>query len=116
LPCGFIEYSEDFLYAAIREVREETGLDIEIKSILSVVSNFFTPDLHTLVVVLLAQPTGSNIGIRDGEIDSVQWFSSIDDLPEMAFEADVHIIDRYFNSELIGVPVDTGYTMRDSQL
>lgn len=107
LPCGFIEYDEDYLSAAVREAREETGLDIEIRSILSVVSNFFKPDLHSLVVVLLAQPVGGDIGTQDDEIDSVRWFSTGEELPEMAFEADAHIIDRYFNSGLVGVPVDS---------
>ena len=35
-PGGFIEFDEDFLTAAIREVKEETGFDVEITSILSV--------------------------------------------------------------------------------
>jgi 8-oxo-dGTP pyrophosphatase MutT (NUDIX family) len=42
LPQGFIEFDEDFLSAAIREVKEETGLDVEIRSIISVVSNFLS--------------------------------------------------------------------------
>ena len=55
LPQGYIEFNEDFLSAAIREVKEETGLDVKIKSILNVVSNLLSPTLHTLVIVLLAR-------------------------------------------------------------
>ena len=54
LPQGYIEFDEDFLTAAIREVKEETGLDVEIRSILNVVSNLLAPGLHTLAIVLLA--------------------------------------------------------------
>ena len=51
LPQGYIEFEEDFLTAAIREVREETGLEVEIRSILNVVSNLLSPRLHTLAIV-----------------------------------------------------------------
>jgi len=110
LPCGYIEYDEDFLTAAIREVKEETGLDIKILSILSVVSNFFEPELHAIVVVLLAQYTGGEIIAGDYvENDEIAWFSIHDGLPEMAFEGDTHIIERYFHTELEGAPVDPGF-------
>ena len=55
LPGGFIEYDEDFLSGGIREIKEETGLNIKINAIISVVSNFLSPKLHTLVIILLAQ-------------------------------------------------------------
>jgi 8-oxo-dGTP diphosphatase len=110
LPCGFIEFNEDFLSAAVREAKEETGLDIEIQSIISVVSNFFTPDLHTLVIVLLARPVGGYLEMGDNENDMLQWFPIVEELPEMAFEADAHIIRRYFSTRLTGAPVDPSYS------
>lgn len=109
LPCGYIEFNEDFLSAAMREAKEETGLNVKIESILSVVSNFFTPDLHTLVVVLLARPISGTLDTLDNEIEAVQWFSNSEQLPEMAFEADTHIIERYFGTKLDGIPIDSNY-------
>jgi 8-oxo-dGTP diphosphatase len=108
LPCGFVEFDEDYLTAAIRETREETGLDVNIRSILSVASNFFSEKLHSLVVVLLAERVG---GVARGgdDIDQVQWFRFDENLPELAFEADRHIIERYFRTRLNGAPVDPDY-------
>ena len=74
LPCGYIESEEDFLSAARREVREETGLEVEMKSVISVCSNFFTPELHTLVIVLLAEPTGGALCPADHELEELHWF------------------------------------------
>ena len=42
LPSGYIEFEDDFLSAAIREVKEETGLDIEIVSILTMSHPLYT--------------------------------------------------------------------------
>jgi len=108
LPQGFIEYNEDFLTAAIREVKEETGLDVEIRSILSVVSNFLSPRLHTLAIVLLARVVGGELHAAD-DLEAVEWFPLSGPLPEMAFEADTHICERYYRTQLEGAPVDPGY-------
>jgi ADP-ribose pyrophosphatase YjhB (NUDIX family) len=108
LPCGFMEFDEDFLTAAHREVKEETGLEIRISSLLSVVTNYLTPHLHTLVVVLLAHPVGGTLRAGD-DIDTVEWFLLAGPLPEIAFEADRHIIERYSETRLQGVPVDPDY-------
>lgn len=111
LPCGFIEFGEDYLTAAIREVKEETGLEVQIQSIISVVTNFFNPDLHTLVVVLSARAVGGELKVGDAENDEVRWFPASKKLPEMAFEADTHIIHRFFETNLAGAPVDEDYWM-----
>ena len=41
LPGGHIEYNEDFITAGLGEIREETGLQVEVTGILSVVSTFW---------------------------------------------------------------------------
>ncbi len=108
LPQGFIEFDEDFLTAAIREVKEETGLEVKIRSILNVVSNLLSPSLQTLAIVLLA-------GIAVGEpcagddLEELEWFPFSGPLPEMAFEADEHIIERYHRTKFEGLSVDPDF-------
>ena len=114
LPQGFIEFDEDFLTAAIREVKEETGLDVEIRSILSVVSNFLSPRLHTLAIVLLARVVGGELRAAD-DLEAVEWFPLSGPLPEMAFEADAHICERYYRMQLEGAPVDPGYAVAEQR-
>jgi ADP-ribose pyrophosphatase YjhB (NUDIX family) len=108
LPGGFIEYEEDFLSAGIREVREETGLWVSIASILSIVTNFLAPDLHTLVAVLLGKLTGGSPAPGD-DVVSLDWAPLRGPFPDMAFGADRHIIERYAEGGLAGAPVDPRY-------
>ena len=105
LPGGFIEFDEDFLSSAHREIMEETGLCIKIISIISVVSNFFSPDLHTLVIVLLANKMNGTLRPGDDMV-KLEWFPLSGPFPSMAFEADKHIINRYYTTKIAGTSVD----------
>ena len=109
LPCGYVEFHEDYLSAAVREVKEETTLDIRVRSIISVVTNYLKPNIHSLVTVLMAEPTGGTLTAADG-MEEVRWFPYNGEFPEMAFEADRHIISRYFETDLPGAPVDPNYS------
>ena len=112
LSQGFIEFDEDFITATIREVKEETGLDVEIRSILSVISNLLSPRLHTLAIVLLARVVGGELFTAD-DLQAVEWFPLSGPLPEMAVEADTHICERYYRMQLEGAPVDPGYAVAE---
>jgi 8-oxo-dGTP diphosphatase len=108
LPCGYIEFHEDYLTAGRREVKEETGLAVEITALLSVASNFLRPDIHTLAVAVLAKPVGGAACPGD-DVDELGWFSLGDKLPSFAFSADRHMVERYFATRLSGAPVDLAY-------
>jgi ADP-ribose pyrophosphatase YjhB (NUDIX family) len=112
LPSGGIEFDEDFLTAGRRETLEETGVEVEITSIISVVSNFWDQGNHTVVPVLLAEPLAGEPR-PTSESQDAAWFRP-DDLPDLAFEADRHIIERYFATRLAGVPVDLDYARHDA--
>jgi len=104
LPSGAIEFNEDFLTAGLRETEEETGVRVEITSLLSAVTNFWSYGNSNLVAVLLATPV-EGTPHPTPESDEVAWFDP-ENLPDLCFEADRHIIERYFATRLGGVPVD----------
>jgi 8-oxo-dGTP diphosphatase len=107
LPQGYVEYHEDFLSAARREVREETGVDIHVTGLLSVTSNFLDPAHHSLGVVLLGELVDRAATLTAGDDASeVAWFSSDAALPGMAFESDTHILERLRAGTLVPAPID----------
>jgi 8-oxo-dGTP diphosphatase len=114
LPGGYIEFHEDFLSAAHREIMEETGLSITIQSIVSVVSNFLKPNLHTLVIVLLARKTGGDLCPGDDTV-KLDWFPLSGPFPEMAFSADTHVIERYHETRMSGAPIDPRFATSENR-
>jgi len=111
LPQGYIEYDEDFLTAALREAKEETGLDVEIRSIINIVSNFLSPKLHTLAIILLAVVKAGEPRAAD-DLETLEWFSLAGPLPEMAFKADEFIIKRVQKANLEErLPVDPSFAV-----
>jgi 8-oxo-dGTP diphosphatase len=105
LPCGFIEFDEDYLTAARRETKEETGLDVAIKAVINVTFNYLSPQIHSLVIVLLAETVNDSPNPGD-DIEAVDWFPVAGPLPEMAFEADTMIIGQYTEKKLNVIPVE----------
>ncbi len=104
LPSGYIEFDEDFITAAQREVAEETGLQVEIRSILDVHSAFLPPAYHFLTVVLLASPCGGTVSAND-DLQALAWFPLSGPWPTPAVQADLDTIAAYARGQLIGIPI-----------
>jgi ADP-ribose pyrophosphatase YjhB (NUDIX family) len=107
-PSGYVEFEEDFLTAGIREVWEETGLQIKIEAILNVASSFISAEYHFFTVYLLASVIGGELRSGD-DFSDAQWFEFGDLLPELAFEEDAHMITRVATGNYPVLPVDESY-------
>ena len=75
---------------------------------------FSASSLHTLAIVLLARVAGGTLCAAD-DLAAVAWFPLSGPLPEMAFEADAHICERYYGTQLWGAPVDPDHAVGGQQ-
>lgn len=90
LPKGWIEEDEDAAVAAVREVREETGVEAEIVEPLPQVDYWFFQGrglrVHKYVTFFLMRAIGGRIGDHDHEVDAARWIPIADAVEMLAFD------------------------------
>lgn len=86
LPAGFMEWREHPSQTAVRELKEETGLDVKLTSFFEVYSGQDDPRSNAVLFLYLADVLGGELH-PDDDAEEVRFFS-FDDLPEdVAFES-----------------------------
>jgi len=92
LPKGTPDSGETIEETAIRETREETGLEVEIERPLSSIRYFFvrgSTRFHKTVHFFVMRAAGGSTDDHDAEFDEVRWM----DLPE-ALAVMTHATER----------------------
>jgi 8-oxo-dGTP pyrophosphatase MutT (NUDIX family) len=96
LAKGTPDAGESLEETALREVREETGLEVRLEEPIKSIDYWFSDRedsvlYHKTVHFYLMAPTGGDTDQHDPEFDVVQWFPSNEALKFLAYanEADV---------------------------
>lgn len=103
LPCGYVEWGEDARVAAAREFLEETGLQVEVGSVLAVHSNFHDPERLTVGIWFAGRVTGGILA-ANYDLKAVEFFP-VNAPPEpLAFPTDSLVVEELQTGKLTAVP------------
>ncbi len=82
-PAGHVDELEKITDAAIREVKEETGLDVKLKGVLPICGIKKKDEIH-VIIRFTAEIISGEINIDGKEILDVKWFSieELENMPE----------------------------------
>jgi 8-oxo-dGTP pyrophosphatase MutT (NUDIX family) len=97
LAKGGIEENESTEDAAIREVREETGLKAEIEASLGETRYFYVWEdvrIRKTVHFFLMRHTGGDFDDRDDEMEEIRWFPLERALKRAAYRGEREVLGR----------------------
>jgi 8-oxo-dGTP pyrophosphatase MutT (NUDIX family) len=97
LPKGKIERGETVREAALRETREETGLEAEILRSLGAIRYRYRRgerDIAKRVTFYLMRRVSGNIRDHDDEVEEVRWFGVKDVLKRAEFPSERSILKK----------------------
>jgi 8-oxo-dGTP diphosphatase len=93
---GFVSKSERVEEAAVREIKEETNLDVQLEALLGLYDDLDTP----LVLAVYSARVKNEPGELTRQAEEIRElaFFTVENLPELAFPSDKHIIDDWIKS------------------
>jgi 8-oxo-dGTP pyrophosphatase MutT (NUDIX family) len=107
LPKGLVDKGESTETAALREVREEAGIDAAIIERIDKVEYWYVAKeqasrvrYHKFVYFYLLRYTSGDVRDHDHEVNEARWFNIDEAIEKLAFDSEKKIMEKA--KELIG--------------
>ena len=101
LPKGLVEQGESLEATALREVREETGLEAEIVERLEPIEYWYWWDegdqkvrYHKKVCYFLMAYHGGDVSQHDFEVEEVRWFPMDEAIEQASHRTERELLER----------------------
>ena len=99
LPKGTPEPGETAEQTAIREVGEETGLQVRIEELIDSIEYWFVRHsdgvrCHKTVTFYLMSATGGDTSEHDHEFDEVRWFPATEALKTLTYPSEAGVVEE----------------------
>lgn len=94
-PKGHMEEGENEIETALREVKEEVGLDVEIDADKRYVLNYIINDeIDKTVIFYLAIPKSEKLEKQEDEIEDIKWCDFEEALDLLTFDNSKEMLKR----------------------
>ena len=99
LPKGTPDPGESQEQTALREVNEETGLEVQIEDFIDSIEYWFVSSYegvrcHKTVHFYLMSATGGDVSLHDHEFDFAKWVPVEQALKTLTYENEVKIVQK----------------------
>jgi len=75
LPAGHAHSNEDLLTAAVREVKEETNLDIKLDGLVGIYQHLSSSGVNYVKFIFKGTPISGNLKFPENEILDAKWIT-----------------------------------------
>lgn len=97
-PKGHVEEGENEIETALREVKEEVGLDVEIDTKKRYTLNYIIRnEIDKTTVLYIAVPKNNNLKIQESEIEDAKWFNFNEAIDTLTFDNWKDLLKKVIN-------------------
>lgn len=104
IPKGHVEQNETEQETAIREVKEETNIDVEIEGEGRYTENYVTDKgVQKEVVYFIAKKVGGNLEAQEAEIKEIEWLNPKEALERVTYDDTRNLLKKALQDKNIEI-------------